>query len=113
MTRVRFGLTGLAFVFLLVLSAAALLGNLPEGRLQPTGGEDPLATLGVAPGIEHPRENPVPLEPPRAEAPPLGEEELAPLPPFDPELAEDPLDSIPQPSDGTSDEKSGRELVEI
>jgi hypothetical protein len=71
MQRVRIGLTGLAFVFLLVMLAtilvrpseeAPLSANLfePEkGGLQPVGGnaakgggeaKEPLAELGVAPG---------------------------------------------------------------
>jgi len=68
MQRVRIGLTGLAFVFLLVMLATALVkpsneapltgnlieqqkaGNAPagnDGSAQPT---EPLAELGVAPG---------------------------------------------------------------
>lgn len=56
MQRVRIGLTGLAFVFLLVLLGTAIGDGGPDGaanRIEaPAGVEpnEPLAELGVAPG---------------------------------------------------------------
>jgi hypothetical protein len=57
MQRVRIGLTGLAFVFLLVLLGAAIsrwsTGDVPlENSAQANDAEpnEPLAELGVAPG---------------------------------------------------------------
>ncbi len=56
MQRVRIGLTGLAFVFVLVLLGTAIGGGGPDGAANridsPAGGEpnEPLAELGVAPG---------------------------------------------------------------
>ena len=67
MQRVRIGLTGLAFVFLLVMLATALVrpsneapltGNLIEQKAGTPAGNaaaaptEPLAELGVAPGNE-------------------------------------------------------------
>lgn len=46
--RLRWGLTGLAAIFLLVLVAAA--GLRPHGRAERPGTGEPLAVLGVAPG---------------------------------------------------------------
>ena len=46
--RLRWGLTGLAAVFLIVLVAAA--GLRPTGREDKHGTGEPLAVLGVAPG---------------------------------------------------------------
>jgi hypothetical protein len=46
--RLRWGLTGLAAVFLVVLAAAA--GLRPAGREDKPGTGEPLAVLGVAPG---------------------------------------------------------------
>jgi hypothetical protein len=46
--RLRWGLTGLAAVFLIVLVAAA--GLRPTGREDKPGTGEPLAVLGVAPG---------------------------------------------------------------
>ncbi|WP_310475656.1 hypothetical protein [Sandarakinorhabdus sp.] len=46
--RLRWGLTGLAAVFLVVLAAAA--GLRPTGREDKPGTGEPLAVLGVAPG---------------------------------------------------------------
>jgi hypothetical protein len=46
--RLRWGLTGLAAVFLIVLAAAAGLG--PTSREEQPGAGEPLAVLGVAPG---------------------------------------------------------------
>ncbi|WP_313670782.1 hypothetical protein [Sandarakinorhabdus sp.] len=46
--RLRWGLTGLAAVFLIVLVAAA--GLRPTGREDKPGAGEPLAVLGVAPG---------------------------------------------------------------
>jgi hypothetical protein len=46
--RLRWGLTGLAAIFLIVMLAAARLG--PAGNDQQTGAGEPLAVLGVAPG---------------------------------------------------------------
>ncbi len=46
--RLRWGLTGLAAVFLIVLAAAA--GLRPAGRDHKPGTGEPLAVLGVAPG---------------------------------------------------------------
>lgn len=49
MQRVRLGLTGLAFVFLLVVIAAA--GLRPDRSMAPSDAQgETLATLGVAPG---------------------------------------------------------------
>jgi hypothetical protein len=61
MDRIRVGLTGLAFVFLLVLVAAA--GLRPRESVAPAGAEaETLATLGVAPGAE-PAASPTPPTP--------------------------------------------------
>lgn len=46
--RLRWGLTGLAAVFLIVLMAA--VGLRPTGREEQPGTGEPLAVLGVAPG---------------------------------------------------------------
>ena len=46
--RLRWGLTGMAAIFLMVLVAAVLLK--PTAPRAPERGEDSLATLGVAPG---------------------------------------------------------------
>jgi hypothetical protein len=46
--RLRWGLTGLAAIFLLVLVAAA--GLRPHRRAERPGTGEPLAVLGVAPG---------------------------------------------------------------
>ena len=46
--RLRWGLTGLAAVFLIVMVAAA--GLRPTGREAKPGAGEPLAVLGVAPG---------------------------------------------------------------
>ncbi|WP_353216795.1 hypothetical protein [Sandarakinorhabdus sp.] len=47
--RLRWGLTGLAAVFLIVMAAAA--GRSPAGNdARPAGAGEPLAVLGVAPG---------------------------------------------------------------
>ena len=92
MNRVRFGLTGLAFVFLLVLGAAALFG---PGPVQPEAGgaqTETLATLGVAPGSEPAREGAGQAQP-RQPAP-------APAAPASPPpgvIDPDPLDAIPAP----------------
>lgn len=51
--RLRWGLTGLAAIFLLVLIAAAGLRPAAPARPQPPAGE-PLAVLGVAPGAAQP-----------------------------------------------------------
>lgn len=49
MQRIRIGLTGLAFVFLLVLIASA--GMRPERSVAPEGAQgETLAMLGVVPG---------------------------------------------------------------
>jgi hypothetical protein len=45
--RLRWGLTGLAAVFLIVLAAAGLG---PTSREEQPGAGEPLAVLGVAPG---------------------------------------------------------------
>lgn len=111
MSRVRFGLTGLALVFLLALSAAALLGGDGTAIPEPQG-EDPLATLGVAPGSETPR----PTRPaPRAEASPPSDPSLAPLPQPAPEdlLEDDPLDSIPRPGGEALPAGEDADMVEI
>lgn len=51
MQRVRVGLTGLAFIFLLVLIAAA--GLRPDRSVAPAEAQaETLAMLGVAPGAE-------------------------------------------------------------
>ena len=51
MNRVRIGLTGLAFVFLLVLISAA--GLRPGRSVAPAGAQgETLAVLGVAPGMD-------------------------------------------------------------
>ncbi|WP_164157948.1 hypothetical protein [Sandarakinorhabdus rubra] len=46
--RLRWGLTGLATIFLVVMIAAASVG--PVGRAQRPGAGESLAVLGVAPG---------------------------------------------------------------
>lgn len=52
--RIRYGLTGLALVFLLVLLGAAVIRSSDEGpanvALTNTEPNEPLAELGVAPG---------------------------------------------------------------
>jgi hypothetical protein len=61
------GLTGLAFVFLVVLIGAANLW--PFGSTTPKAREETLATLGVTPGAE---DTPPPAEPPAVlDTPPL------------------------------------------
>ena len=89
MTRARFGLTGLAFVFLLVLSAAALFGrrDVQSESAAPSSG-DTMAELGVAPPSEPPpRATVEPNEPPP---------QIIPAPGAEPYLGED-LDTIPLP----------------
>lgn len=63
MQRVRVGLTGLAFVFLLVMLATAFLrsatrgdagGNAAPVALNDTAPTEPLAQLGVVPGNAQP-----------------------------------------------------------
>jgi len=58
--RIRIGLTGLAFVFLLVLLGAVVSRSSREGAVIPNGVNaaadnsqptDPLSDLGVAPGV--------------------------------------------------------------
>ena len=67
--RIRVGLTGLAFVFLLVMLATAFLGagRDPAGPAaaaqNATEPSEPLAQLGVVPG------NPAPVEPSRPSQP--------------------------------------------
>lgn len=111
MSRVRFGLTGLALVFLLALSVAALFGG-GGGAVPEQKGEDPLATLGVAP-----RSEPVPApEPaPRARADAPASPPLAPLPVPAPEdmLESDPLDTIPRPGESPSPRGEDADMVEI
>lgn len=51
MDRMRAGLTGLGLVFLVTLTASALVANKPREAAPEKGGE-PLAQLGVAPGQE-------------------------------------------------------------
>jgi hypothetical protein len=60
MNRVRTGLTGLAFVFLIVLIGAANFWSF--GNSAPKAQEETLATLGVAPGGDE-------AAPPEAEPP--------------------------------------------
>ena len=63
MQRIRIGLTGLAFVFLLVLLGAVVSRSSREGSAIPNAANasansqpsDPLSDLGVAPGV--PTEN--------------------------------------------------------
>lgn len=55
MQRIRYGLTGLAFVFLMVLLGTAITRSSDEtgnsaGQQQSGQKSDPLAELGVAPG---------------------------------------------------------------
>lgn len=54
MHRIRIGLTGLAFVFLLVLLGTAIIRNGAEppanASVNASGPNEPLAELGVAPG---------------------------------------------------------------
>ena len=81
MNRVRIGLTGLAFVFLLVLISAA--GLRPGRSVAPAGAQgETLAVLGVAPGMDS--------------APPA---KAAPVAPHDKKPAQDtaPLPPAPQP----------------
>lgn len=62
--RIRIGLTGLAFAFLLVLLGSAISRSGDDGRA-PTAAEqaemnepsEPLAELGVAPGAADPESN--------------------------------------------------------
>lgn len=68
MQRVRVGLTGLAVVFLLVLLAAAIFGNVEEDGATAAGDAvagntveaptEPLAELGVTPGAATTEETP-------------------------------------------------------
>ncbi|MEO6248106.1 MAG: hypothetical protein ABIO85_05935 [Sphingomicrobium sp.] len=60
MQRIRIGLTGLAFVFLLVLLGAVVSRSSREGNVVPNAVNaasansqptDPLSDLGVAPGV--------------------------------------------------------------
>ena len=59
MQRIRIGLTGLAFVFLLVLLGAVVSRSSREGSVIPNTANaadnsqptDPLSDLGVAPGV--------------------------------------------------------------
>ena len=69
MNRVRMGLTGLAFVFLIVVVTA--VGRWPFGAGGPMPPEETLATLGVAPGAET-GEPEVPQSPPAPQTPPPG-----------------------------------------
>jgi|TARA_R110000782_G_scaffold206139_6_gene294621 hypothetical protein len=69
MNRVRLGLTGLALVFLLVMAAAILLR--PPAEPEPKAKEDPLATLGVAPGADKNTEPAPELPPSVLQTPPL------------------------------------------
>ncbi|MEE4349413.1 MAG: hypothetical protein V2J26_04225 [Pacificimonas sp.] len=103
----RTGLTGLAFVFLLVLSAAAFFGGTGAPLTEPRA-EDPLAALGIVPGGEAAQANPEAPERsiPRAEAPPVAPEQFEPLPGLDEPL----LDSIPRPA---PDAPTDGDLVEI
>ncbi|EMD82144.1 hypothetical protein [Pacificimonas flava] len=112
MNRVRFGLTGLALVFLMVLTAAALFA--PSPRVDTLGedgkdraeGADPLATLGVAPGSNEPE------RPPRAKADPPVVPAPQPIPVPMPDFqAEDPLDAIPVPPE--QEKKPKGKLTEI
>jgi len=67
MNRVRIGLTGLAFVFLLVLISAA--GLRPGRSVAPAGAQgETLAVLGVAPGMDSAA--PAEKKPTNAVAPP-------------------------------------------
>lgn len=56
MQRIRYGLTGLAFVFLMVLLGTVIIrsGEEPQNNVAMSNAEaepsDPLAELGVAPG---------------------------------------------------------------
>ncbi len=56
MQRIRYGLTGLAFVFVMVVLGTAIKrssdepGNNPVGVAQSEQKSEPLAQLGVAPG---------------------------------------------------------------
>ena len=78
MNRVRIGLTGLAFVFLLVLISAA--GLRPGRSVAPAGAQgETLAVLGVAPGMDSAApakpaapvaKKAAPVAQPSAEAPP-------------------------------------------
>lgn len=89
MSRARYGLTGLALLFLLVLSAAALFSPVGDGERAPQVVEDPLATLGVAPGNTE-----TPPEAPTAPPPDL---RSAPLTVPDGDELDD-LDTIPDPT---------------
>jgi hypothetical protein len=65
MHRVRVGLTGLAFVFLLVMLATALLDAGRDQSVNAAAGNasepnEPLAELGVAPGNPEPEPAPPP-----------------------------------------------------
>ncbi|UAK24934.1 hypothetical protein [Sphingomonas nostoxanthinifaciens] len=71
--RVRVGLTGLAFVFLLVMLATALLHQAgadtaaENAAANAQGPSEPLAELGVAPG-NPPQPAPIPHNPVKAAA---------------------------------------------
>lgn len=61
MQRIRYGLTGLALVFLIVLLGTAIVRSSgePEGNVaNASAPSDPLSELGVAPG-QNPEENQV------------------------------------------------------
>jgi hypothetical protein len=61
MNRVRTGLTGLGFVFVLMLGASAMLRpSAPPlaGRESGKEAAEPLAQLGVAPGADKPHRDP-------------------------------------------------------
>jgi hypothetical protein len=61
MQRIRYGLTGLALVFLIVLLGTAIVRSSGEPEANSTNASapsDPLSELGVAPG-QNPEENQV------------------------------------------------------
>lgn len=81
MNRVRIGLTGLAFVFLLVLISAA--GLRPGRSVAPAGAQgETLAVLGVAPGMDSaaPAKTAPPAQPVKQPAAEPAAEPAAPAP---------------------------------
>ena len=91
MNRVRFGLTGFAFIFLLFLSGTALFApESPEADGAAAPPNDTLATLGVAPGGQEPG----PAAPDVLDGQGL---EPVPGPPVEDLLEDDPLSAIPLP----------------
>jgi hypothetical protein len=93
----RVGLTGLGVVFLITMAAAVAFGPSPDAPEVPddaTPGE-PLAQLGVAPGLEKDRP-PAPQAPPSAVPPP----DAPPAPALESPTSGLPDAAIPEPATG-------------